>query len=232
MSDAVNAMTRIESSSSEIAKIIKVIEDIAFQTNLLALNAGVEAARAGDAGRGFAVVASEVRALAQRASDAASEINGLITSSGQEVEAGVSLVQKTGEALEEIVNSVANVSEHVTAIAQSAAEQSMGLNEINAAMSSLDKATQENVAMVEETTAASHSLSQQAEVLGQATSRFKSEGGAAQTEPWPGRPFSLIAQSYCRSSLALHSRLQHTKSGFLHCRVMRGQSLALAHKQK
>lgn len=155
---AVDAMGKIEDSSEQISRIIGVIDDIAFQTNLLALNAGVEAARAGDAGRGFAVVASEVRGLAQRSSDAAREITNLISTSSEHVKQGVALVGRAGDALNEIVESVGGIAEHVAAIATSAREQSTGLDEINVAMNRLDQVTQKNVAMFEETTAASHTM--------------------------------------------------------------------------
>jgi len=151
-------MKEIADSSTHISQIIGVIDDIAFQTNLLALNAGVEAARAGEAGRGFAVVASEVRALAQRSSDAALEIKTLIESSEKHVERGVTLVDDTGEALVDIVRRVSDIAGLVSGIAKSSEEQSLALSEINTGMVELDKVTQSNAAMVEETTAASHML--------------------------------------------------------------------------
>lgn len=167
------AMDEIRKSSQEISKITNVIDEIAFQTNLLALNAGVEAARAGDAGRGFAVVATEVRSLAQRSSDAASEINALITASGRQVKTGVELVNQTGSALGEIVNSVASISTRVTEIAVSSREQSVALGEINTAVNDLDQVTQQNAAMFEQTTAASHSLNSEADALVRAAERFQ-----------------------------------------------------------
>lgn len=170
---AILAMGRIEERSGQIARINRVIEDIAFQTNLLALNAGVEAARAGDAGRGFAVVASEVRALAQRSSDAAREISQLIEASGAEVSQGVDLVNKTGAALGGIVEAVNGITARVGEIANSAAEQSKGFSEINQAVADLDHVTQRNSAMFEETTAASSRLSTLAGDLRQTMERFK-----------------------------------------------------------
>ncbi len=173
--ETVSAMGEIQRSSTEMGKIIKVIEDIAFQTNLLALNAGVEAARAGESGRGFAVVASEVRVLAQRSSEAAQEINTLISKSGTQVEHGAELVGQMGTALGDIVTSVTEISSYVTGIAGTVQEQSNNLVEINASMAQLDRVTQQNVAMFEETTAASHALTSEARSLSETTSTFKVE---------------------------------------------------------
>ena len=174
---AVAAMTEIEQSSSHIAQIIGVIDDIAFQTNLLALNAGVEAARAGEAGRGFAVVASEVRGLAQRSSGAAMEIKTLISDSSQQVERGVDLVGKAGEALSNIVERVNQISTLVTNIAEGAVEQSTGLGEINTGVMQLDQVTQQNAAMVEQATAAGHMLNSDASKLAELMAHFKVSGG-------------------------------------------------------
>lgn len=186
---AVSAMTEIEQSSTHIAQIISVIDDIAFQTNLLALNAGVEAARAGEAGRGFAVVASEVRALAQRSSDAAMEIKTLISDSSRQVERGVDLVGKAGEALNSIVERVNHISKLVTDIAEGAVEQSTGLGEINTGVVQLDQVTQQNAAMVEEATAAGHMLNSDATKLAELVAHFKISGGgglsAMPTAPAP-----------------------------------------------
>ncbi|APG48926.1 methyl-accepting chemotaxis protein [Phaeobacter porticola] len=172
VSSAVSAMTEIEESSKHIAQIIGVIDDIAFQTNLLALNAGVEAARAGDAGRGFAVVASEVRGLSQRTSEAAMEIKTLISESSKKVDDGVELVGKAGAALGAIVEQVGQISQQVSGIADGAASQSTGLHEINIGMSQLDQVTQQNAAMVEESTAASHMLRGDAAKLAELVSNF------------------------------------------------------------
>lgn len=173
VTDAVQAMTRIENASSEIAKIITVIDEIAFQTNLLALNAGVEAARAGEAGKGFAVVAQEVRELAQRAATAAKEIGGLISKSSREVTNGVELVKATGEALGEISSQVDVINDHINSIAISASEQATGLREITLSIGEMDQVTKQNVVMVEETTAVTHRLSEGTATLSEIISRFQ-----------------------------------------------------------
>jgi methyl-accepting chemotaxis protein len=183
---AVTAMAQIEKSSRQIGQIIGVIDEIAFQTNLLALNAGVEAARAGDAGKGFAVVASEVRALAQRSAEAAREIKDLISTSTRQVEEGVDLVGQTGEALERIVAQVGEITGLVGEIAASAREQSTGLAEVNTAVNQMDQVTQQNAAMVEQSTAASHSLAQEAEALSRLVARFRLNRAAeAEAAPAP-----------------------------------------------
>ena len=157
---AVDAMHTIEKSSGQIENIIGVINEIAFQTNLLALNAGVEAARAGEAGRGFAVVASEVRGLAQRSAEAAKEIKALISASSVHVREGARLVSQTGETLERIARQVVEINAVVSRIAAGAAEQAASLQEVNEAVSQMDRDTQKNAAMVEETTHTSRSLAQ------------------------------------------------------------------------
>ncbi|WP_304217371.1 methyl-accepting chemotaxis protein [Phenylobacterium aquaticum] len=176
VSAAVTKVGEIEASSSKIGQIIGVIDEIAFQTNLLALNAGVEAARAGEAGRGFAVVAAEVRALAQRSAGAAKEIKTLIGESSQRVSEGVQLVGQAGGALTRILERVGGISVLVQEISATAKEQSLGLSEVNTAVNQMDQVTQQNAAMVEETTAAAHSLKGQAQVLDQLVSAFRLPG--------------------------------------------------------
>jgi methyl-accepting chemotaxis protein len=177
---AVVAMEQIEKSSGEISNIIGVIDEIAFQTNLLALNAGVEAARAGEAGKGFAVVAQEVRELAQRSASAAKDIKGLITTSNDQVRQGVQLVGDTGRALETIVSEVQEINRHVAAIVESAQEQASGLQQINTAVNQMDQDTQKNAAMVEESTAASHSLAGEVASLNQLLAQFRLSQGRQQ----------------------------------------------------
>ena len=176
---AVDAMNSIEHSSDQITAIIGVIDDIAFQTNLLALNAGVEAARAGEAGRGFAVVASEVRALAQRASESANEIKELIERSGEQVTNGSTLVRKAGTALNEIIDGVNHASELVSQIASSSREQANNLAEIRDSVSELDRVTQQNAAIIEESSAASRSLTKEASRMTDILNAFNQSGKAS-----------------------------------------------------
>ncbi|TCN29929.1 methyl-accepting chemotaxis protein [Sinorhizobium americanum] len=182
---AVEAMGKIENSSSEISKIIGVIDEIAFQTNLLALNAGVEAARAGEAGKGFAVVAQEVRELAQRSAKAAKEIKDLITDSNAHVKNGVALVGETGSALDTIVSQVQQVNGNVEAIVTASREQATGIKEINQAVNTMDQGTQQNAAMVEESTAAAHSLAREAEALFQLLGQFNIGDGTSSRKLQP-----------------------------------------------
>ncbi|MEX3011658.1 methyl-accepting chemotaxis protein [Hoeflea sp. TYP-13] len=172
----IKAMDELEESSKKIGQIIGVIEDIAFQTNLLALNAGVEAARAGEAGKGFAVVAQEVRELAQRAANAAKEITTLIEASDVNVNSSVELVNKTGSVLNSIAGKVVNIDQHIDAIASSSREQSAGLQQINVAVSQMDQFTQQNAAMVEQTTASTHSLAMELDGLTAKIAQFELGG--------------------------------------------------------
>jgi methyl-accepting chemotaxis protein len=173
VAQTVDAMGQIEESSGQINNIISVIDQIAFQTNLLALNAGVEAARAGDAGKGFAVVAQEVRELAQRSATAAKEIKDLIGRSSEKVASGVQLVNQTGAALGDISRYIVDVNSFMDALAASAREQSTNLSEVNSAMHQMDQVTQQNAAMVEETTAASVTLATEAERLRDLVGQFE-----------------------------------------------------------
>ncbi|MBI1202517.1 MAG: hypothetical protein GC182_08400 [Rhodopseudomonas sp.] len=158
----IGAMARIEESSGKMSDIISVIDEVARQTNLLALNAAVEAARAGDAGRGFAVVASEVRSLAQRSSQAAKDIRGLITNSAAQVKEGVELVNATGAALKDVVASIQKVTDVVAAIASASHEQSAGIDQINRSLAQMDEVTQQNSALVEQNAATAKTLEWQA----------------------------------------------------------------------
>jgi methyl-accepting chemotaxis protein-1 (serine sensor receptor) len=171
--DVVQTMGEIDRSSQKIADITGVIESIAFQTNILALNAAVEAARAGDQGRGFAVVAGEVRALAQRAGTAAKEIKALIGDSVQRVESGARLVHTAGETMSEIRDSIARVTTIMTEIAQASDEQRDGIEQVNLAVSQMDRVSQQNAALVEEAAAAAASLEDQASALRDAVSVFR-----------------------------------------------------------
>ncbi|WP_086741036.1 methyl-accepting chemotaxis protein [Erythrobacter colymbi] len=178
---AIQAMGQIETASSEISEITAMIDNIAFQTNLLALNAGVEAARAGEAGKGFSVVASEVRALSMRATEAASEIKARVEAVGVHVQTGVSLVNETGSALEAIIARVGEVTEAVTRIADAVSEQSVALRNVSETIGAMDKMTQQNAAMVEETNAATKNLNHEARQLASTFAGFRISEGQPQT---------------------------------------------------
>jgi methyl-accepting chemotaxis protein len=212
VAQAVEAMGKIEKSAAEISNIIGVIDEIAFQTNLLALNAGVEAARAGDAGKGFAVVAQEVRELAQRSAQAAKEIKELINASNEQVKSGVALVGNTGRALGEIVSQVIQVDSNVGAIVEASKEQATGLKEINTAVNTMDQGTQQNAAMVEETTAAAHSLAREAEQLFDLLGQF--DIGLAPT-PYRAAPVAANHQSrpVASSVRQMSAKVAHAFSG-------------------
>ncbi len=176
---AVTAMSGIDASAKRITDIIGVIDEIAFQTNLLALNASVEAARAGEAGKGFAVVAQEVRQLAQRSAQAASDIKTLIQDSNSQVKDGVQLVNQAGEALGAIVTSIDKVTGIVREISGASQEQASGVQEINSSINAMDEMTQQNSALVEESTAAARALSEQASKLGELMAFFKLDNAVA-----------------------------------------------------
>lgn len=175
---AIEAMGGIEKSSGAIRQIVGVIDQIAFQTNLLALNAAVEAARAGESGRGFAVVAAEVRALAQRCSQAAAEIRGLIAASSGQVTQGVALVAEAGAALDRIMRQIVDINGVIQTIASSAASQAASLDEVNVAVTSMDRFTQKNAAVAEEASAASHAVTHEIATLAGLITRFGTAGAA------------------------------------------------------
>ncbi|MBW3096092.1 methyl-accepting chemotaxis protein [Pseudohoeflea coraliihabitans] len=176
---AMSAMDRIKTSSSDISSIIGVIDGIAFQTNLLALNAGVEAARAGEAGKGFAVVAQEVRELAQRCADAAGQVKQLITTSGDNVQAGVSMVGELGEVLTRIATEIGEINTNVSAIADGADEQAAGVREINGAVNAIDSDTQRNASLADTSQRLSEELASDANQLFKLLANFHLTGAAS-----------------------------------------------------
>ena len=212
---AIRAMDEIERTSAEISEIISVIDAIAFQTNLLALNAGVEAARAGDAGKGFAVVASEVRALAQRTADAAKDVKARITASSEQVKSGVHLVGEAGTALHHIVEQIVSVDALMTSIATATAQQASGLQQINTAVAEMDGVTQQNAAMVEESTAAARTLASEADRLAEQIARFNT-GASGGAHPVP------IRRAMGRTTIG------HTRSGQV-ARSRGATALAVSH---
>jgi len=205
VSQTVGAIERIESSSSRISEIVGVIDEIAFQTNLLALNAAVEAARAGDAGKGFAVVASEVRSLAQRSSQAAKDIKGLIASSNAQVGEGVRFVRSTGEALDRIVAAAGKVSATVVEISSAAAEQAHGIEEMSQTVAHMDETTQANSALAEQSATSAGELMDQIAALEDLVAFFRTEAGVARNAA-PARLRSLPAASTNEQKRAAPSR--------------------------
>ncbi len=188
MAQVVHTMQNIQQSSRKVErKSTGVIDSIAFQTNILALNAAVEAARAGEQGRGFAVVAAEVRQLAMRAGEAAREIKGLIATSAQNVETGTTLVNGAGHTMGQIVDSIRNVASMISDISTTTLSQTRDINDINTAVARLDRMTQQNSALVEESAAASEGLRHQANELTHLISQFvlPTARGAAGAGPCP-----------------------------------------------
>jgi len=169
----VNTMESINASSRKIGDIIAVIDGIAFQTNILALNAAVEAARAGEQGRGFAVVASEVRNLAQRSAAAAREIKELIGNSVSQVEEGSKLVAEAGVTMERVVSSVQRVTDLISEITNAGREQSLGIEQVNQAITQMDTVTQQNAELVQQAATAAQSMQEQAASLAQLVSVFQ-----------------------------------------------------------
>ncbi|SBS39402.1 Methyl-accepting chemotaxis protein II [Marinomonas spartinae] len=204
ISEVVNTMAAINSSSQKISDIIGVIDGIAFQTNILALNAAVEAARAGEQGRGFAVVASEVRTLAQRSANAAKDIKGLISDSVSKIENGNHLVGQSGQTMDRIVDSIKRVNGIMSEIASASDEQAAGVDEINKAIAQMDEMTQQNAALVEESAAAAESMQKQAGLLTNQVSNFVLSKSA------DSHSASLVTSMPPSPSASLKETLPHT----------------------
>ena len=215
VSDVVQTMDSIKSSSQKIVDIIGVIDGIAFQTNILALNAAVEAARAGEQGRGFAVVATEVRNLAQRSANAAKEIKALINDSVEKVDAGARLVDEAGNTMNEIVVSIKSVADIMGEITAASAEQRDGINQVSVAITRMDESTQQNAALVEQAAAAAGSMRDQANQLHQAVSIFKLGGedfaqkkSATKPTPKPAPEIKPQAKSQIKPVKALPAKAE------------------------
>ncbi|SQC90935.1 Aspartate chemoreceptor protein [Cedecea neteri] len=208
----VKTMHDIAGSSKKIADIISVIDGIAFQTNILALNAAVEAARAGEQGRGFAVVAGEVRNLASRSAQAAKEIKSLIEDSVSRVDTGSVLVESAGETMSDIVNAVTRVTDIMGEIASASDEQSRGIDQVALAVSEMDRVTQQNASLVEESAAAAAALEEQASRLTQSVATFRLQGNAGSKKPAAAAP---VAQSPVVHARVLRPGPGMTKTGKL-----------------